>query len=168
MSLHKSEERYTVHDVTKFVPGKYSGLFLLLIATLLLSTQALGREFSEQALSKAPPGLLKRIFDKSPVELIILLDDSDITQQTADLRDTKSLTFDDVQIRELKANAYVSQKQDLVGDMIQRDIEIITDYLHLPMLFVRIRNMAALSRLLRNTRVVRVYENEPHFLSLTV
>ena len=67
----------------------------------------------------------------------------------------------------LRAERYRTLKSRTLSALPLGDMELLRDYRHIPMAYVRVRNADALLRLLARAEVVAVFENKPLYLHLT-
>ncbi|MEF9427601.1 MAG: hypothetical protein L0956_10750, partial [Candidatus Mariimomonas ferrooxydans] len=116
---------------------------------------------------KAPPEVIDAIADGRAQDIIVLFDDTDIENEASLLRRDMGITYDSEVILEIKAAGYDSLKQDVISVLPEGEFEILKDYSHLPMMFLKIESQYSLDRLLGHSGVVRVYVDEahPHFLA---
>ena len=114
-----------------------------------------------QAADKVPAGVLEALGTGRPQELILLLDDLDIETEAGLRRRKAGLAYDDESILGFKANGYRMLKQRVQAELGPGEADLLAEYSHLPMLFVRLRTRAALERILRRPDVKAVYENRP-------
>ncbi len=119
-----------------------------------------------QAAAKAPPGLLDNLKAGQNQELIVVYDDTKIQKEAASLRRQQALSQENSQILAFKVAWYAKRKQQILSKVGTSGIQVVKDYSHLPLSFVRFQSKAALIRLLANADVVRVYRNETRQRSL--
>src|SRR5208337_3595398 len=94
-----------------------------------------------------------------PQEFIVLYDDSQIEAEAESMRQSSGLLYDDDAITEFKASAFANLKHRVHGLLATEDLEVLQDYSHLPMAFVRFWTPQTLLHLLERSEVVAVYEN---------
>ncbi len=115
---------------------------------------------SQEAILKTPPGTFERFVEgQPPQEFIVLYDDSQIEAEAESMRQSSGLLYDDDAITEFKASAFANLKHRVHGLLATEDLEVLQDYSHLPMAFVRFWTPQALLHLLERSEVVAVYEN---------
>ncbi|WP_347258173.1 S8 family serine peptidase [Methylocaldum sp.] len=107
--------------------------------------------------SKAPPDVLARLEAGTPQDLIVLFDDTAIEKEAADLRAQKGLGYDDASILAFKSGRYRTLKQRALAAPGAAERELLRDYEHLPMAFLRFRTAGALRALLSRPEVKAVY-----------
>ena len=120
-----------------------------------------------QASAKAPLGILESLAAGENQELIVIYDDTKIQEEASNLRRQKFLSQDNPQILAFKVAQYVKRKQQVLAKVGTSGIQVIKDYSHLPLSFVRFQSKAALIRFLASSDVVKVYKNELRQHSLT-
>ncbi len=113
-----------------------------------------------QAAAKAPFGVLESLDAGQSQELIVVYDDTKIQKEAANLRRQQALSQENSQIVAFKVAQYAKKKQQILSKVGLSGIQVVKDYSHLPMSFVRFQSKAALIRFLKNSDVVRVYKNE--------
>lgn len=115
------------------------------------------------ALQKAPAAVLAHLDAGKAQELLVLLDDSAIEAEVLRRKRQAGLKFDDTAILAFKAGSYRDLKKKAVSPLPSGEGELIREYSHLPMLFLRLHSRAALELLLARSEVVAVYENKAIF-----
>ncbi|MBI5097882.1 MAG: S8 family serine peptidase [Nitrospirae bacterium] len=100
-------------------------------------------------------------------EVLVIFDESTVLQTAAALRKKAKAVHDNAAILETKASMYKSLKQTVMKDVSINDIEILQDYSHLPIMFLKLKTMNSLQALLRHPSVIRVYKNETRELLLS-
>ncbi|MBW4665709.1 MAG: S8 family serine peptidase, partial [Chroococcus sp. CMT-3BRIN-NPC107] len=113
-----------------------------------------------QASAKAPLGVLESLDAGQNQELIIVYEDTKIQKKASNLRRKQALSQDNSQVLAFKVAQYAKKKQQVLAKVGTSDIQVVKDYSHLPMSFVRFQSKAALVRFLVSSDVVRVYKNE--------
>ena len=143
-----------------------SYLFLALIGNFLLTKPVKAQPvipaavIEAQAAAKAPLGVLESLDAGQTQDLIVIYDDSKIQKEAANLRTTQTISQHNAQVLSFKVAQYAQKKQQVLSTVGKSGIQVIKDYSHLPMSFVRFPSKAALVNLLANSDVVRVYKNE--------
>lgn len=108
------------------------------------------------------PAMVADRFSKGMTQdLIVLFDDRDVETEAAGLRKRDKLTYDDNNILALRQLRYRSIKRATTAGFLLHEVEELRDFDHLPLSFLRIKNLAALDRLLADPRVQAVYEDLP-------
>lgn len=100
-------------------------------------------------------------------EVLALFDESTVLQTAAALRKKAKAVHDTAAILETKASMYKSLKQTVMNSMSINDIEILQDYSHLPIMFLKLKTMNGLQALLKHPSIIRVYKNETRELLLS-
>jgi len=128
----------------------YVFIAILLWANVFLCPQAsLG---SEQFLvtgellikHKVPTRVLQELAAGQFQDLIVEFEHQDIREEAAEWRRTKRLRFNDNQIAAFKTARYRARKKRTFDAVQQAELDVIKDYKHLPLAFVRIKNRRAL------------------------
>jgi len=124
----------------------------------------------------APPGLpqaakaaaaaLSELEAGRPQDLIILFDAGQIENEAAGRRRKAGLKHDDEVILRFKAARFRQLKESVTAGLAP-GAEILQDYSHLPMSFMRFRSRAALDQVLSRAETVATYENKAIFPHLT-
>jgi len=123
------------------------------------SVSALGTH-EALAYDKGPPSsVISALGSGQHQDLLVLLDDSTVRGEAAELRARAKFPYDDPGILALKAARYVALKQGVLDDFATADeLAVLQDYRHLPMMFLRFRSLRALRRIVDNPAVIAVYE----------
>ena len=152
----------------------YSYYFCLaMVASVLITKPATAQQanpdliLEAQASAKAPLGILEKLAAGQNQELIVVYDDTKIQKEASNLRRQKALSQDNPQVLAFKVAQYAQKKQQVLSKTGTNGIQVVKDYSHLPMSFVRFGSKAALVRFLASSDVVRVYKNEIRQRSLT-
>lgn len=135
--------------------------------TLLLAAAAAGQELPEASDRPGTPGAaaaaLAGLDAGRTQDLIILLDAEGVEEEAAMRR--MGVPFDDDAVLRFKAGRFRELKEVLSPLLASGETEILREYGHLPMTFVRFRSRRALEQLLRRGETVAVYEDRriyPH------
>jgi hypothetical protein len=120
-----------------------------------------------KGFEKAPPAIIDAITHGRPQDIIVLLDDAVVQKETAVIMEQTGLAQDSPEIIALKARMFGDLKQDVISLLPAEGFNILIDYSHLPMMFIKIKSLYALELLLGQPAVVAVYEDGKytHFLS---
>jgi subtilisin family serine protease len=116
--------------------------------------------------AKAPLGVLQSLEAGRNQELIVIYDDTKIQKAASNRRRQQALNQEDPQVLAFKVAQYAQRKQQVLSQVGTNGIQVIKDYSHLPISFVRFQSKAALTRFLASSDIVRVYKNETRQLSL--
>lgn len=119
------------------------------------------------AWQKAPAGVLEKLQSGEPQDLIVLFDDAAVQKEAADLRRKRGLKIDTDEIQAVKAARYKTLKQSILAALPPDQHELLLDYSHLPMAFIRFRTPEALQMLLQRPDVIAVYRDEKKYTQLT-
>jgi uncharacterized repeat protein (TIGR01451 family) len=122
---------------------------------------------AEKIPPPVPAAVGEQLSAGTPRNLIILFDDRDVEAEVATLRQRAGKDRDDDSIRAVRRNRYRAIKRSALDRFQLNELEELRDYDHLPMSFFRVRNRAALDRLLADPRVQAVYEDAPVYPHLT-
>jgi len=129
----------------------YYLLFFLLVIFLLLPQDDLGAEsLMEQ---KVPFSVLQALEEGHYQDLIVEFEHLDIRGEAAARRQARRLRFNDRQITTFKTARYRDRKKRIFDAFRKTDLDLIQDYKHLPLAFVRIKNKKALERLVNRSEV---------------
>lgn len=100
-----------------------------------------------------------------PQNLLVRFDDAIVVAEASKLKAaTPDLLFDTQEILDLKAARYSATKAKALSDA--KDIEVLRDYSHLPIAFLRFSSLPALTRFIARTEVLAVRENRTYRQSL--
>jgi len=116
---------------------------------------------------KSPQEVIDSIETGQPQDLIVLFDDSAVENDARTLRAALGVSHDTDYIVAEKAMHYKRLKQRAIDSFSYEDAEVLRDYSHLPMVFMRVKSPAGLAQLLERSDIVRVYQNmaRTHFLA---
>ena len=111
------------------------------------------------AKGKASAHLLQRMDTAEQQDLIVVYDDKPAEAEALAMQSEQGLSARHQRVIEHKAARYASHKLNSLSDLGTGEAEVLKDYRHLPVNFVRIRSRKALDRLLAQPGVVGVFEN---------
>lgn len=116
---------------------------------------------------KAPPSVVSDVASGKSYDLIVLFDDASVQEEVALYRFNIGEIEDTPKILEIKKMRYEHLKQRVFSKLLEGEHELIKNYSHLPMSFVRIKTLSGLSQLLSQIEVLRGYPEEKyrHFLN---
>lgn len=103
----------------------------------------------------------------TPQALIVLFDDAAVQQAAEAMRLKLRAKSHTAAIQAMKAARYKTLKQDVLNALPVGQHEMLTDYSHLPMAFVRFHTAASMRALLQRSDVLAVYRDEKKFPVLT-
>ncbi len=145
------------------VPG--TSLLTLTLSILIVANVSAG-ELSQNARAKIPEQVLTEFLQSGEGDLIFLFDDSHIARQARLKTKNRQLQFEDTIILQTKKRAYEDIKNSVLLGFSNAEIKQVYRYQSLPMLFASVETPEALYKILENKRVVQVFKNEVHTLSL--
>lgn len=105
-------------------------------------------QLSSQALGKIESSTLSKMLESESNDFIVMFED--VAPKIKPSNSTLS------EYLSSKKNTYAIEKKNFMGDMSTNAVELISEYSHLPMAFVRTKNTAALIKLLNHPRVLSV------------
>jgi subtilisin family serine protease len=138
-------------------------LGMLFAAFLLVSAEALAIERQFTVANSVIDGLRGQI----PQIVIVEYASSSIQAEAAKLRTAEFSDIDPPSAIELKATRYRSLKRSVLSQLDTTDIEVHTDYSHLPMTAMWVKSLPALQRLIARPEIVAIYEDILHYPNLT-
>lgn len=109
--------------------------------------------------------LIQQLNSKGRIDVLVSLDESRAQELAANERRQRRLDRDDGGILRKKANLHREQKQRLLNTLAPDDHEVLKDYDHFGVLYLK-ASESALARLLDDPDVVGVHENRRHELLL--
>lgn len=142
------------------------GLIVLRFAAVVLAAILAGTAAWASPGAKAPPVLAARLAVGHPQDVIVLFDDSTIQAEAATQRARAGLARDSRKILAFKTQRFKALKQRVFVNLPAGQFEVLHDYDHLPLTFLRLRSVAALDRLVADPAVKAVYENRPKYPAL--
>jgi PKD repeat protein len=111
---------------------------------------------------KAPSFIIEEINAGKSQDILVLLDDTAIESETSLMRRFYGVPYDNQNILEFKTFRYADIKQKVLKSLPEREFELIQDYSHLPVIFLKAKSPNMLSRLLSRNEVARVSEDQAH------
>lgn len=99
-------------------------------------------------------------------DLIVVFDDNAAVQRAAVMRSASGANHDTPDILREKSLLYGAKKQEVVDSLTTDDAEVIDDYEHLPMMFLRVKSMKGLEKLSSQPGITGIYENGQYTLML--
>jgi subtilisin family serine protease len=142
----------------------YLCIFLTLIAAS--GTHAAEPLRREMILNSLPRLLLERLRAGDSQEVIAEFDSASVEDEAEAMRAQRGIPHHDRDILEFKAGRFRRIKDAVLQRLANTGIDVLRDYSHLPMAFLRVRSGAAFERLLGSPGVAAVFENTPVFLHL--
>ncbi|NWG87705.1 MAG: S8 family serine peptidase [Hydrogenophilaceae bacterium] len=112
------------------------------------------------AASKVAAQHWPRIESGEVREFIVQFDDGDIQPEARESKLRRNLKFDDTEITARKVTRYKQLKDQVKAVMAPGEVEVVREYSHLPMSFIRVRDLASLQKLLRRKDVLAIHPDE--------
>ncbi len=153
-----------VEQKRALLKSKGASLFAVLIVLLgpvFIPTAA--SALTGNGEEKVSPSVLQSLGAGRTQDVIVLFDDSSIQNEAETMRENLGVNHDTPGILEMKKAEYSALKRRVLGFLPAGGQEILQDYSHLPMMFMRIDSMSGMEQLLGRPEVVRVYENGVKF-----
>ena len=127
---------------------------------------ALGVLFLTAATASAervavPIPVLDALTRGEPQDLIVELDGRAVLRRTEAMRSARAIPAGGPEVLKALASDFSSLKKSALSSLKGEEYDVLRDYGHLPMVFLRIRSRAALERLIGRTDVIAVYRDEP-------
>ena len=144
--------------------ARWSMAGLLLVATG--ASQAAPTVTASWA-QKAPPGVMQSLAQGEPQALIVLFDDTAVQREAENMRRRLGVKTHTGPVQAMKAARYQSLKVRASNALPAGQHEMLIDYSHLPMAFMRFRSAAGLQAFLQRADVVAVYRDEKKYPILT-
>ncbi|MFZ5906076.1 MAG: PKD domain-containing protein [Nitrospirota bacterium] len=109
-----------------------------------------------------PRAVVDALANGTSQELLVLFTEEEVLDQAEALRSRYGVQEDTPEILAFKSSEYNRIKQGVLESLPEGDFEVLRDYSHLPMMFIRFRSLGILNQMLASPDVVRVYENRAH------
>ena len=100
---------------------------------------------AEVGAEKVAPSVLQSITAGLPQDVIVLFDDASIRNEAETMRWNIGASHDTPAIIEKKRAGYKALKQGILGLLPAGEHEVLKDYSHLPMVFMRVKSQNALA-----------------------
>ncbi|MBI5074886.1 MAG: carboxypeptidase regulatory-like domain-containing protein [Nitrospirae bacterium] len=139
-------------------------VYLVAIVTLFNVTRAYAQA---AGIDKAPLEVLEAVAAGQSEEIIVLFDDIAVQNEAATMRSAIGSSHDTSEILEVKKARYEVLKQEIMGILPVGEQEVITDYSHLPMVFMRVDSLNSMQRLLSQPGVLKIFPNGVKYPVLT-
>ena len=110
--------------------------------------------------AKVPADVMRKLEQGEAQSLLVLFDDQAIVREAAALRAKLRAKTDNAAVQAMKAARYTTLKQAVWAAMPAGEYEMLRDYSHLPLTYMRFRSALALRILLQRKDVVAVYRDE--------
>lgn len=137
------------------------------ILTYLLLSYSLVYAQSPTPLAKASQAIQDQFATGQAQEFLVVFDAEAIHTEALERRRGAGLLHDDANIVALKVAEYARLKQRVLSVMPPNVMTMLHDYSHLPIAFVRVPTLAALTQFLEQEGIVAVYENRDNVPFLT-
>lgn len=137
-----------------------------LIIFLSLPLNSLYAFLHDDDQMKAPPSVIEGIAAGNPHDVIVLFDETATQDAISSMREYFGVSYDNQHIIETKKQYYDFIKKMVKDELPDNEFEVIKDYSHLPMMFIRLKTNNSLSILAKNPSVVRLYQNQQRKLFL--
>ena len=118
------------------------------------------------AASKMPDAARAGFMRGEPQEVLVLFDDKAIQAQAAALRKQYKVKTDTGKIQQQKSAAYLALKQRVLATFPTGGHDLLRNYSHLPLAFIRIKSLAALEQFAAHPEVVSIYPNTRRYPTL--
>lgn len=134
----------------------------VVVAGMLLACVATASLAAAPAVwpAKVPADVLLKLEQGEAQSLIVLFDDQAVAGEATAMRAKLHAKTDTAQIQALKAARYAALKQHILAALPAGQHQMLRDYSHLPMAFMRFKSALALHTLLQRKDVVAVYRDE--------
>jgi len=110
--------------------------------------------------AEVPPSALSKSADNKTLDLLVQFDDDAIQAEAARQRERQNATFESQETTERKAMRFAALKQAIHSDPSLQGAEVLIDYSHLPMQFIRFHSSDALRTWSRDTRIRALFNDE--------
>jgi len=154
--------------INKWSGGGMTKLFVIppeMACVVLIAAGGYAR--TEGGAEKVATSILQNITAGKSQDVIVLFDDSSVQYEAAKLRGEIGAVHDTPAVLELKRVGYSKLKQVVIGAAITGEEEILGDYSHLQMIFMRIDTRDALDRLVARPEILKVFENGENYPVVT-
>lgn len=141
-------------------------LILLWLALIAWSGVAGAQIAPAQKKNHLPVAQLTALQSGEHQDVIVVFKHETANAEADQQRRARGLAHDDQTITERKAQRFEVIKRRALARQSRSDVEERKAYSHLPMSHVRVRNAAALERLVNDAEVEAVYPDEAHTFSL--
>jgi len=111
------------------------------------------------------PNVLKQLDRNGRAEVLVVLDEKPVLEESNRLRRIQRLNRDNGEIIRFKSGLHRERKKQLLSGFVPGEHEVVKDYDHFGVIFLKVSD-AGLARLLDEPDVKGVYENRIHSLFL--
>lgn len=155
----------------RLVGGLIRFAFLLALALAALQPARADANAPVQTVfaDKIAPDIWARVQSGEVRELLVLFEDAAIDAEIEAHMSQRALLKEDAAATALRADRYRALKARALTALPAGDMELRRDYQHIPMAFLRFRDVGAVLRLLAREEVAAVYENTrlyPHLAEI--
>jgi len=112
---------------------------------------------------KVPDSIMNGLSRGEEREVIILLDDSALRESIREIKGILGLSHDTEDILGMRHSWYGALKADILSTLPAGGFDVVTDYSHLPMIYMKLRSFDALESLMSHPSVLRAYENRQRY-----
>ncbi|MDP1927540.1 MAG: S8 family serine peptidase [Thiobacillus sp.] len=138
-------------------------VFALLLLVIALFPQraawAAAGEVPVVFSGKIAPEVWRKLQAGEISDVLVLFEDAAIEAEVGAQSSLRALQKEDLAITQLRADRYRTLKTRVLAALPVADVELRRDFRQLPMVYLHLRNQAALLRLLARSEVAAVYEN---------
>jgi hypothetical protein len=135
------------------------GLLALAVCQGAGQASAAQNDVPEVFAAKIAPEVWHKVQTGAVSDLLVLFGDESIDRELESHLRQRALTEEDATATALRTDRYRALKARTLAALPGGDVELQQDFRHIPMAFLRLRDGAALARLLARPEVVAVYEN---------
>ena len=146
----------------KILKSDYRNVLVFALGCLMASGMSQAAPATSWA-QKAPDGVMQRLAQGEPQALIVLFDDTPVQQAAENMRRQLGVKTHTAAVQTMKVARYQALKQKALNALPVGQHEMLIDYSHLPMAFMRFHNAASLQTLLQRSDVLVVYRDEKKF-----
>lgn len=163
----KRQKRDGKMDIMKHADKRAIKIIFILTAIFVGLTLFSSDASAQAGFEKAPPPVIDAISHGRPQDIIVLLDETAVQNRAAVIMAQSELDSSSSLVIALKAEMFGALKQDVLSLLPAGEFDVLKDYNQLPMVFIRVKSISALERLLEQGKVLTVYEDArySHFLS---
>lgn len=154
--------------------SRYFAPLLFLPLILILSIPSLAQARTPQLAEslerhrqsgRLAPNILKQLDRNGRTEILVVLDEKPVLEESSRLRRIQRLNRDSGEIIRFKSVLHRERKKQLLSGFVPGEHEVVKDYDHFGVMFLKVSD-AGLARLLDDPDVKGVYENRIHSLFL--
>ena len=139
---------------------KIPQLVLVSFALLFIFSGAAGAATAVKKPPAVPSGVMEALMARKSQDLIIEFDSSVVQAEANKQRQAAHLQKESPEILTFKAARYRDIKRSSLAKLRPSEHQVIRDYSHLPMVFVRLKHASALKALLADPALKAIYMDE--------